>query len=100
MRSTCPTEGEQLSKWLGPAKNIGNAMTFWILKENGQAVVRSTVRPLTTDEWTDEIKKRERGQFDEKEGKILGNFNESLIHEPENDQMEEPLTDPDPDRDD
>jgi len=50
--------GEQLGKWLGVCKNVGAAMTYWILKDNGQVVARSTVRKLNKDEWLDEVEKQ------------------------------------------
>jgi len=31
---------EQLGKWLGVCKNVGAAMTYWILKDNGQVVCK------------------------------------------------------------
>ncbi len=42
-----PFPKECLGWCLGPAKNEGNAMTQWILNENGQVVVRCTIRWLT-----------------------------------------------------
>ncbi len=42
--------GEQLGKWLGMARNQGPAMVYWILKDNGFVISRSTVRPLNHDE--------------------------------------------------
>ena len=38
-------------------------MTRKILKTSGQVVFRSTVRPLTDDEWADEDAKTERTEF-------------------------------------
>ena len=44
------------------AHSVGSAMTYWILKENGMIVPRSTVRLLTEDERKNsaEIKNREK----------------------------------------
>ncbi len=41
---------ERLGRCLGPAKNEGNAMAQWILKENGKVVPRRTIRRLTPSE--------------------------------------------------
>jgi len=41
--------GEQLSKWLGVARNQGPAMVYLILKDNGFVISRSTLRPLKQD---------------------------------------------------
>jgi hypothetical protein len=43
-----------LGRDLGPAIDIGPAMTRKILKENGKVVYRSTVRSLLPDEIADE----------------------------------------------
>ena len=42
----------QVGRWLGPAVDVGSALTYKILKSNGQVVPRSTIRHLTTDELT------------------------------------------------
>jgi hypothetical protein len=49
-----------LGRDLGPAIDIGPAMTRKIIKVNGQMVYRSTVRGLTRDKLSDETHKRER----------------------------------------
>ena len=41
-----------VGQWLGPAVDVGSALTYKILKSNGQVVPRSTVRHLTLDELT------------------------------------------------
>jgi len=89
--------GEQLGKWLGVARNQGPAMVYWILKDNGYVISRSTVRPLTQEEWLDENEKKAREEFDKEEYATLGNFDESLIHDEPNDEMEEPIQDQDDD---
>ncbi len=45
-----PYQKEQLGRCLGPAKNEGNAMAQWILKENAKVVPRRTLRRLTPAE--------------------------------------------------
>ena len=45
-----PESKEELGRWLGPALDIGPAMTSKILKENGQILYVSTYRPLSEDE--------------------------------------------------
>jgi len=67
-----PEDKMVLGRDLGPAIDIGPAMTRKILKQNGQIVYRSTVRPLTPDEWKDEDMKRRRVEFDEHVHKVLG----------------------------
>jgi hypothetical protein len=45
-------DGRTLGRWLGPADNVGSAMTYYILKQNGKVVTRSSVVPITTEEFT------------------------------------------------
>ncbi len=92
--------GEQLGKWLGVCKNVGAAMTYWVLKDNGNVIARSTVRKLNKDEWLDEVEKQARIDFDKTEYEILGNFDETRILEEPCDEMEEPIYPDDRDEDD
>ena len=41
---------EQLGRCLGPAKNEGNEMAQWVLKDNGKVLPRRTLRRLSTAE--------------------------------------------------
>ena len=41
-----------VKRWLGPAIDVGSALTYKILKSNGQVVMRLTIRHLTHDELT------------------------------------------------
>jgi hypothetical protein len=59
-----PKASEVLGRYLGPAVDIGPAMAAKILKQNGQTVVRSTVRPLTEDEMKNPDMKKKRDAFD------------------------------------
>ncbi len=47
---TYPDEKQILGCYLGPATDIGSALTAKILKSNGQFVCRSTLRQLTSKE--------------------------------------------------
>jgi len=87
--------GGQLGKWLGVARNQGPAMVYWILKDNGYVISRSMVRPLTQEEWLDENKKKAKEVFEKEEYSTLDNFDERLIHDEPNDEMEEPIQDED-----
>jgi hypothetical protein len=37
----------QLGRWLGVSHRIGNAMSYWVIKKNGQVLSRSTVQRVT-----------------------------------------------------
>jgi len=45
-----PFQKEQLARCLGPAKNEGNEMAQWVLKDNGKVLPRRTLRQLSTAE--------------------------------------------------
>jgi hypothetical protein len=59
-----PNDSEILGRDLGPAIDVGPAMTRKLLKQNGQVVYRSTVRALTPDEIHSETEKQKRAEFD------------------------------------
>ena len=59
-----PEPKEQLSWWLGPAINIGPAMTAKILKSNGQVLYMSTYCGLTDDEHHDNAEVQKQKLFD------------------------------------
>ena len=64
--SQFPFSEAMLGRCLGPAKNEGNEMTQWILKQNGGMVPRRTVRKLTSEILapSNEIEKAKRDAFD------------------------------------
>ena len=41
-----------VGRWLGPSVDVGSALTYKILKIDGQVVPRSTIRHLTLDKLT------------------------------------------------
>ena len=49
-QATFPETKFHVGRWLGPAVDVGSALTYKILKNNGQVVPRSTIRHLTLDE--------------------------------------------------
>ena len=59
-----PPSRMTLGRYLGPAIDVGTAMTAKILKANGQVVHRGTYRPLNEDELANEDEKRAREIFD------------------------------------
>jgi hypothetical protein len=52
-----PDDTMILGRWLGPAIDVGSALTMKILKRNGQVVSRLTVRHLTDDEIHSDVHK-------------------------------------------
>jgi len=61
---TFPEDKTYLGRYLGPAIDIGPALTAKILKSNGEVVYRSTYRSLTPQEMNDEGGSRR--EFDKK----------------------------------
>jgi hypothetical protein len=54
-----------LGRYLGPATDIGSALTAKILQPNGQVVCRSTLQHLTDKELQSSFHLDKRRQFDE-----------------------------------
>ena len=61
-----------LGRDLGPAIDIGTAMTLKVLKDNGKVVYRSTVHSLTPDELAKNTMKLKRKEFTHKGNSALG----------------------------
>ena len=51
-QATFPKTKFQVGRWLGTSIDVGSALTYKILKSNGQVVPRSTIIHLTLDELT------------------------------------------------
>ncbi len=62
---TFPDDKLILGCYLGPATDIGSALTAKILKSNGQVVFRSTLRHLTDDERACPMHTAQRKAFDD-----------------------------------
>ena len=60
-----PFPAHVLGRCLGPAKNEGNEMTQWVLKQNGKIVPHITMRRLTLEEWAREIEIKKRLEFND-----------------------------------
>ena len=80
----------KLGKWLGVAHDVGCALTYWILKANGQIITRSTVRPLLPDEFKNENEIKERSDFDQTIKDKYGEYDPTEINVFDNDDMEDP----------
>ena len=67
-----PDESIVLGRYLGPALDVGSALTAKILRLNGQVVYRSTLRHLTPDELADPGHIASRNDFDANILQVLG----------------------------
>mmetsp|Transcript_5420 Transcript_5420/g.7995 ORF Transcript_5420/g.7995 Transcript_5420/m.7995 type:complete len:667 (+) Transcript_5420:1119-3119(+) len=93
-----PHHREHLGRWLGPAHDVGQALCYYVLKENGQVIARTSVRNLTQAELIDENEIRARADFDQNITTNIGTFDDEIINTIPNDEPEEafPVTDTDP----
>jgi len=92
-----PSKREFLGRWLGPADHVGQALCFYILKDNGQVIARSTVRLLTPEEISDPEEIRARAEFTTSVSAVIGDFDGTLILEEPKDEPEVSLAPDDPD---
>ena len=59
-----PDNKMTLGRYLGPATDMGSALTSKVLKANGQFVCRTTVQPLNDDELQSPVHQTERQDID------------------------------------
>ena len=66
VKTAFPYQKECLGRCLGPAKNEGNVMAQWILKQNGKVAPCPTLRCLSSAELslTNKVEYEKRVQFD------------------------------------
>ena len=86
-----PENPKKLGRWLGVAHKVGSPMTYWVLKDNGQVIPRSSVQPLTKDEWIDDEEKKARDAFDVTIKEKYGEYDPELIEVFDNDDMADPI---------
>ena len=58
-----PDAKAQIGRWLGPIDDVGTALTYKILKDNGWFVCRGTVRAWTPEEEADAVLLKKREAF-------------------------------------
>ena len=85
-----PKQCEALGRWLGIAHDVGQAMTYYILKDNGEIVVRSSVRNLTDEELHDASECKKREEFNRAIKEHLGEYDEQSKLAEALDELEEP----------
>ena len=65
LQATFPETNFHVGRWIGPAVDVGYALTYKILKRNGQVVPRSTIRHLTRAKLTNPDHIATRKAFDD-----------------------------------
>ena len=88
-----PNDDWILACWLGPAVGIGQGLTYYVIKDNGQIIARSTVRPLLPEGWASKVEKAARLAFDAKLTEQIGQYDDENIQVIQNDEMVEPIGD-------
>lgn len=83
----------KLGRWLGIAHDVGSALTYWILKSNGQIIARSTVRPLLPDEERDEMEKQAKIAFTNRIHELYDEYDHAQIQIFDLDALHESHTD-------
>jgi hypothetical protein len=81
-----------LGRWLGVAHNVGQAMSYWILKPN--VIAHSTVWPLTVEEKCSEEENIAKKEFMTQLTSVVGDFDPDLISTDDyriNDDLVEPI---------
>ena len=73
-KTSFPYQKERLGRCLGPAKNEGNAIVQWILKENGKVIPRHRIRRLTPAELSpsNEVESEKQSLFNVAVRGVLG----------------------------
>jgi len=61
-----PNERRKLGKWLGVAHRVGQALCYYILNENAQVIVRSTVQPISKEEFNTQIIQQQISELDQR----------------------------------
>jgi len=72
-KAAYPFPTEHLGRCLGPARNLGNAMSQHVLLENGKVIPIQTLRSLTQAELDSPMEKSKRDAFDKSIKQRYGN---------------------------
>jgi hypothetical protein len=71
-------KGSNIGRWLGVAHRVGSDMCYWVLKDNGTVVSRTTVQHITIDDLAKDDTARKLHEFDEKVKERLDDTNFQL----------------------
>lgn len=74
-----PDDTKQLGRWLGVAHKVGQAMTYYIMKQNGEVIVRSTVSAVEADDIDTISFKEKLRMLDEGIYAKIGNHKNAII---------------------
>ena len=63
-----------IGRWLGPAHDIGQGLAYYVLNDKGKVVIRSTVSPLTNEEFTSPSIQSQMSHYTTSMESFIGNF--------------------------
>jgi hypothetical protein len=84
-----PEERRKLGKWLGVAHRVGQALCYYVLNGNAQVIVRSTVQPLTKEEFNTQVIKDQILELDQNIITKIGAANDDDIPQELQDEYEQ-----------
>ena len=73
------TDRTLLGRWLGPAHNTGQGLAYYILNENGEVVMRSTVIPVSETDLSQPSIQEQQKSYSESIEKNLGDYSKSVV---------------------
>jgi hypothetical protein len=72
---------KKLCRWLGVAHEVGQAMCYWILIENGEFLARSTVIPIPPEDHNSEEIASQMALFDSSVHEHIGDYRNAIVRE-------------------
>ena len=70
---------DNLGRWLGPAHNVGQGLSYYILNNNAEVIVQSTVSSLSQDYMAPMDLRFRQDEFTRRVESIIGNFLHTTI---------------------
>ena len=74
-----PQQRVHMGRWLGVAHRVGQGMCYYLLKHNGQVIVRSSVTVVTMAELETEDVKTKADILDKSITESIGDYNKSIV---------------------
>ena len=68
-------DNPKIGRWLGISHRVGSALCYWVLKDNGQVISRTTVQPIQYDDMHEPVTMQQLERFQSKVHPILSDEN-------------------------
>lgn len=79
-RSGFPESEKHIGRWLGPAISVGQGMAYYILKANGEYIVRSTVQGIQADDIDSHALQKRLDDFDKSVKDRIGDYKGAILN--------------------